>query len=60
MKGLIQVPCGKVDLRETFYQAVCRETREEMGLHTVPVYLTIDKEFNCNIYITDIGERISQ
>src|SRR6266496_6384550 len=59
MKGLIQVPCGKVDLGETSYQAVCRETREETGLHTAPVYLTIDKSFNCDLYTIDIGERIS-
>src|SRR6266540_5572557 len=51
MEGLIQVPCEKVDSGETSYQAVCRETREETGLHTVSVYLTIDKGFNCDIYI---------
>src|SRR6266511_756911 len=34
IEGLIQVPCGKVDSRETSYQVVCRETREETGLHT--------------------------
>ncbi len=60
MEGLIQVPCGKVDPGETLYQAVCRETREETGLHTTPVYLITDKGFNCDIYTTDIGERIPQ
>ncbi len=60
MEGLIQVPCGKVDPGETSYQAVCRETREEIGLHVAPVYLTTDKSFNCNLYTTDIGERTSQ
>src|SRR6266498_297629 len=60
MEGLIQVPCEKVDLGETSYQAVYRETREEMGLHIAPVYLTKDKGFNYDIYTTDIGERISQ
>ena len=60
MKGLIQVPCEKVDSGETSYQAVCRKTREEMGLHIAPVYLTIDKGFNCDLYTTDIGERIPQ
>ena len=59
MEGLIQVPCGKVDLRETSYQAICREIREETGLHTAPVYLITDKDFNYNLYITDIGKRIS-
>ncbi len=60
IEGLIQVPCGKVDLRETSYQAVCRETKEKMGLHTTLIYLTTDKEFNCDLYTTDIGEKISQ
>ena len=60
MEGLIQVPCGKVDPGETSYQAVCRETREETGLHTASVYLTTDKSFNCDLYTTDIGERIPQ
>ncbi len=39
MEGLIQVPCGKVDPGETSYQAVCRETREETGLHVASVYI---------------------
>ncbi len=60
MEGLIQIPCGKVDPGETSYQAVYRETREKTGLHTAPVYLTIDKGFNYDLYTTDIGERISQ
>ncbi len=60
MEGLIQVSCEKVDLRETSYQAVYRETREKTGLYTAPVYLIIDKSFNCDFYITDIGKRISQ
>jgi len=60
MEGLIQVSCRKVDPGETSYQAVCRETKEEMGLHTTPVYLIIDKRFNCDLYITDIGMRIPQ
>ncbi len=60
MKGLIQVSCGKVDPEETSYQMVCREIREETGLHTAPVYLTTDKGFNCDLYTTDIGERILQ
>ncbi len=60
MKGLIQVPCGKVDPGETSYQTVCREIREETGLHTAPVYLTTDKSFNCDLYTTDIGERVPQ
>ncbi len=60
IEGLIQVPYGKVDLGEMSYQAVCKETREETGLHIVPVYLTIDKGFNCDLYITDIGERTLQ
>ncbi len=60
MEGLIQVSCGKVNPEETSYQAVCRETREETGLHTVPVYLIMDKSFNCDLYTTNIGERMSQ
>ena len=60
IEGLIQVPYGKVDPGETSYQAVCRETRKETGLYTAPVYLTIDKSFNCDLYTTDIEERISQ
>ena len=58
MKGLIQVPCGKVDSKETSYQAICRETREETDLYTASVYLTTDKGFNCDFYITNIGIRI--
>jgi len=58
MEGLIQVPCGKVDPGETSYQAACRETRKETGLHTAPVYLITDKSFNCDLYTIDIGERI--
>ncbi len=60
MKGLIQVPYGKVDLGEISYQAVCRETREEMDLHTALVYLITDKRFNCDLYTTDIEKRIPQ
>ncbi len=60
MEGLIQVPCEKVDPGETSYQAVYRETREEIGLHTTPVYLITDKSFNCDLYIMNIGERIPQ
>ncbi len=57
MEELIQVPYGKVNLRETSYQAVCREIREEIGLYTALVYLITDKGFNCNLYIE---ERIPQ
>ncbi len=60
MEGLIQVLYEKVDLGETSYQAVCREIREKTGLHTAPVYLTTDKGFNCDIYTTDIEEKIPQ
>ncbi len=60
MKGLIQVSYEKVDLGEISYQAVYRKTREEMGFYTIPVYLTTDKSFNCNLYTTNIGERIPQ
>src|SRR6266498_5987436 len=60
MEGFIQVPCEKVDPEEMSYQAVCREIREETNLYTTPVYLTMDKGFNCDLYTTDIGERISQ
>ncbi len=60
MEGLIQIPCEKVDPEETSYQAVCRETRKETGLHIAPIYLTTDKGFNYDIYTTDIGEKISQ
>ncbi len=56
MERLIQVLCGKVDKGKISYQAVCRETRKETGLYTVPKYFTIDDRFNCNIYITDIIE----
>ena len=60
MERLIQVLCEKVDPGEILYQAVCRETSEKIGLHTVPVYFIINKSFNCNLYTTDIEERISQ
>ncbi len=57
MEGLIQVPCGKVDLGETSYQAVIRETVEETGLTSAPKYLCKDDRFNCDLYTTNIGER---
>jgi len=60
MKGLIQVPCEKVDPGQTSYQAVGRETREEIGLHIVSVYLITDKSFNCDLYTIEIGKRIPQ
>jgi len=60
MKGLIQVSCEKVDPGEISYQAVCRKTKKEIGLHTVSVYLITDKGFNYDLYITDIGKRIFQ
>ncbi len=60
MEGLIQVSCEKVDPEKTFYQAVCRETKEETGLHMVPVYLITDKKFNCDLYTMNIEERIPQ
>ncbi len=59
MEGLIQVSYGKVNSGETSYQAVCKKTREETGLYTAPIYLTIDKSFNCDFYTTNIGERVS-
>jgi len=60
IERLIQVPCEKVDPGETSYQAMYRETREEIGLHTAPVYLITDKSFNCDLYTMDIGERMPQ
>jgi len=59
MEECIQVSCKKVDPEETSYQAICREIREEMGLYIASVYLTIDKGFNYDLYITDIGEKKS-
>ncbi len=35
IEGLIQVPCEKIDSGKISYQAVCRETREKIGLYTV-------------------------
>ncbi len=62
MKGLIQVPCRKIDKGEISYQVVCRKIRKEMGLYIVPKYLIIDDRFNCDIYTTDIigGEKLQQ
>jgi len=60
MKGLIQISCEKVDPKETSYQAVCKETREEIGLYMTLIYLITDKGFNCNLYTTDIEKRIFQ
>ena len=60
MERLIQVSCGKVNPEEISYQVVCRETREETGLHMTSVYLITDKGFNYNLYTTDIGERTPQ
>ena len=59
MEGLIQVPYEKVDLGETSYQIICKKIREETDLYIVLVYFTTDKDFNCNLYTTNIGKRIS-
>ncbi len=59
MEGLIQVPYEKVDSGETSYQAVYKETKEETGLHMEPVYLTMDKGFNYDLYTTDRRKDIS-
>ena|SRR6266540_6722775 len=56
IEGLIQVSCEKMEKKETSYQAVYRETREETELHTALKYLTKDNRFNCDIYTTDITE----
>ena len=58
MEGLIQISCGKINSEETLYQVVCRETREETGLHIILVYFITDKGFNYNLYTTNIEERI--
>ncbi len=60
IEGFIQILCEKVDLGETSYQVICREIREETGLYIALVYLTMDKGFNCDLYTTDIEERIPQ
>ncbi len=60
MEGLIQIPCGKVDPEEMSYQVVYRKTREKTCLHIALLYFITDKGFNCDLYITDIGERIPQ
>src|SRR6266498_862062 len=57
MEGLIQVSCRKVDLEETSYQAVIRETIEETGLTSALKYLCKDDRFNCDLYTTNIGDR---
>ncbi len=57
MEGLIQVPCGKVDLEETSYQAVIKKTIEETELTSASKYLYKDDRFNCDLYITDIRDR---
>ncbi len=60
IERLIQVLCRKVNPGKTSYQAVYRETREETSLYIVPVYLIMDKKFNCDLYITNIRKKISQ
>ncbi len=59
IEGFIQVPCGKIDPEETSYQMVYRKIKVEIGFHMASVYFTTDKGFNCNLYITDIGKRVS-
>src|SRR6266498_2897508 len=51
IEGLIQIPCEKVEKEKILYQAVCKEIREETGLHITLKYLTKDDRFNCDIYI---------
>ncbi len=60
IEGLIQVPCEKVDPGETLYQAVIRKTIEETGLTLAPKYLCKNDRFNCDLYITNIGDRKSE
>src|SRR6266498_163279 len=57
MEGLIQVSCRKVDLEETSYQAIIRETIEKTGLTSALKYLCKDDRFNCDLYTTNIGDR---
>ncbi len=49
-----------MDSEKTSYQVVCREIREKTSLYTTLVYLITDKGFNCDLYTTDIEERILQ
>ncbi len=60
IEGLIQVPYEKVNLEETSYQAIYKEIRKEIGLYIILIYFIIDKSFNYDFYITNIGKRIFQ
>ncbi len=60
IKGFIQIFCKKINLEKMSYQAVYRKIKEKMGLYTALIYFTINKSFNCNLYITNIRKRILQ
>ena len=58
MYGKYQVPCGKVELRETGKQAACRELYEETGLsisHKRFRYLKNDPDFDCDVFLVRLN-----
>ncbi len=58
MKELIQIFCEKIDLKEISYQVIYKKIRKEIGLYIILIYFEINKRFNCNFYIINIGKRI--
>ncbi|RGB33553.1 hypothetical protein C1646_761542 [Rhizophagus diaphanus] len=59
MYNLWQVAGGKVENRESFLQAVLRETKEEIALDIKKdecIFLFNDPAFNCDVYLTKIPD----
>ena len=50
MKEMLQTLCEKVESRESSWETVIRETKEETGLEIWPSYLLNDKFYDCDIY----------
>ncbi len=59
IKRLIQVSCRKVNKEKILYQAICKEIKEKMNLYIILIYLKKNKRFNYDLYIIEIGDKIS-
>ena len=50
MKGMLQMPYGKVEPGKSSQEAVIRETKKKTGLEIWPSYLLNDEFYDCDIY----------
>jgi len=54
------VLCRKVNKEKISYQILYKKIRKEIDLYIALVYFIIDKNFNYDFYIIDIGDRVFQ